>query len=110
MLVGARQLVEQRGLSTVLLTRQGKSKLGAFRKRFLMGLVVIDTFLTQTWVGVMVVQGTDVQLLIALYIARLFCRGLTRRHFNQSGISLAQRKGIAMYHHLHRVAQRRIFH
>ena len=60
MLVGACQLVEECGLATVLLSGKGEGELGAFGQRRLMGLVVVDAFLSQAWVGVMVGKGGDI--------------------------------------------------
>ena len=54
MLVGARQLVEKRRLAAVLLSCKGESQRGAFGQGRLVGLVVVDAFLTQAWVGVVV--------------------------------------------------------
>ena len=55
MLVGPRQLVEEGRLAAVLLSGKGESELGAFGQRMLVCLVVIDAFLAEARVGVVVV-------------------------------------------------------
>ena len=54
MLVGPCELVEKSRLAAVLLPCKGESQLGAFGQRRFMGLVMVDAFLTQAWVGVVV--------------------------------------------------------
>ena len=54
MLVGARQLVEECGLSAVLLSRERKGQGSAFRQRILVRFIMIDTLFTESRVGVMV--------------------------------------------------------
>ena len=68
MLVGPRQLVEKRRLAAVLLSGEGKSQLGAFGQWGLMGLVVVDAFLAQARVGVVVGKGGDIQVVVVLRV------------------------------------------
>ena len=76
-----------------------------------MSLVVVNTFLTQAWVGVMIVQGRNIKLVV---IKKVVAFNLIRHslwiHFNQGGIRLAKREGIAMDHHFHGIAQWGVFH
>ena len=109
MLVGARQLVEEGGLAAVLLSGEGEGELGAFGQRGLVGLVVVNACLTQARVGVVVGEGGDIQLVevVAFFFALAVVAGL---HFDEGGIGFAKGEGIAVDHHLHRVAQGRVFH
>ena len=105
MLVGTRQLVEEGCLAAVLLSGKGKGQNGAFGQRVFVGLVVINAFLAQAWVGVVVVQGGDIELVIVLMVNAFGLVGrIARLHFDELGIGFAERERVAVHHDFHRVA------
>ena len=108
MLVRARQLIEEGGLAAVLLSREGKGQLSTFGQWCFVGLVVVDAFLAEAGVGIVVVQGRVVEFVRIKFVdVFLIC---ARLHPNQLGVVLAQGEGIAVDEHFHRVAQGGVFH
>ena len=76
-----------------------------------MGLVVVDAFLTQARVGVVVGEGGDIKAVVVLVDVVFVFNGIVARlHLNEGGISFAQCQGIAVYHDFHGVAEGSKFH
>jgi hypothetical protein len=72
---------------------------------------VVNAFLAKAWVGVVVVQGSDIELLIVLMVSAFsFIGWVARHHTDEGGVGFAKRQGIAVHHDFHGVAKGRVFH
>ena len=102
MLVRSRQDIEQGGFAAVLLAGQGQGQHGVLRLGIFVVLGVIYARFTQTRMGVVIVQGTDVSRFGVR--RRLFRHALDRSDHNPGGVGAAQGQGIAVDPDFYRIA------
>ena len=117
MLIGPGELVEERRLAAVLVSRQRECQLRALRQRMLRGGVVVAAALAQAGMLDMVVDPILLRARRFAFFAslRLTLRGfdlLFRRRADLDLIRVRdpQRKVISVDHQLHGISHRRVFH
>ena len=93
MLVGSSKLIEEGGLSAVLVSSQGEGYGLCFRKRSLSLLFMILSFLSQTWMLLGITEEGTLRLFLRLNFFTLYFLG----------IIFSYGKLIAMDHELHGV-------
>ena len=104
-LVGTGQLVEQGGLSAVLVSDQGEFEQRTLGKRALVGLVVIFASLAKSRVGMRGVRLRHAGRRTGIGFNQ--CPFIQPFNFDPGSVRLAQGEGEPPHQQFHRVAQRR---